>query len=77
MKSKNVLLNSITDVKEFVTIVSTFGSDIDLISGRYVIDAKSIMGIFSLDLTKPITVQIESDDQADKFFADIANFIVE
>ena len=77
MKSKNVLLNSITDVKEFVTIVSTFGSDIDLVSGRYIIDAKSIMGIFSLDLTKPITVQIASDEQADKFFADIANFVVE
>ena len=62
MKSFNVLISSINDVKNFVNIVSKYDFDIDLISDRYVVDAKSIMGIFSLDLTKPITVEVHSDD---------------
>lgn len=61
MKTFSVLLNSINDVKNFVNIVSRFDYDIDLASGRYVVDAKSIMGIFSLDLSKPITVEVQSD----------------
>ena len=62
MKTFSVLLNSINDVKNFVNLVSRFDYDIDLASGRYVVDAKSIMGIFSLDLSKPITVEIHSDN---------------
>ena len=58
----NVLLSSINDVKNFVNIVSKYDYEIDLASGRYVVDAKSIMGIFSLDLSKPIKVEIHSDD---------------
>jgi len=58
----DVMLNSISDVKKFVNIVSKYDFDIDLTSGRYVVDAKSIMGIFSLDLAKPIMVEIHSDD---------------
>ena len=61
----SVLLSSINDVKNFVNIVSKYDYEIDLASGRYVVDAKSIMGIFSLDLSKPITVEIHSDDCAD------------
>ena len=61
MKTCTVLLSSINDVKNFVNIVSRFDYDIDLASGRYVVDAKSIMGIFSLDLSKPITVEVQSD----------------
>lgn len=62
MKKCTVLLSSINDVKNFVNLVSRFDCDIDLASGRYVVDAKSIMGIFSLDLSKPITVEIHSDN---------------
>lgn len=62
MKTFNVLLSSINDVKNFVNLVSRFDYDIDLASGRYVVDAKSIMGIFSLDLSKPIAVEVQSDD---------------
>ena len=65
MKTTEVLLCSIDDVKDFVNIVSKYSYEIDLVSGRYVVDAKSIMGIFSLDLTKPIKVEIHSDDCAD------------
>ena len=62
MKTLNILLKSINDVKDFVNIVSKYSYDVDLTSGRYVVDAKSIMGIFSLDLSKPIKVEIHTDD---------------
>ena len=65
MKTFNVLLSSINDVKNFVNIVSRFDYDIDLASGRYVVDAKSIMGIFSLDLSKPIAVEVQNDNCED------------
>ena len=54
MKTVQISLNSIDKVKSFVNAITQFEYDFDLISGRYVIDAKSIMGIFSLDLSKPI-----------------------
>ena len=76
MKSTTILLSSINDVKNFVNIVAKYDCDIDLVSGRYVIDAKSIMGIFSLDLTKPIDVQIANDADADKFFNEIEEYLV-
>ena len=60
-----VLLKSINDVKEFVRIVNEFPYDVDLASGRYIVDAKSIMGIFSLDLAKPIDVEIHNNDSID------------
>ena len=62
MKTVEISLNSIDKVKSFVNDISKFDFDFDLISGRYVIDAKSIMGIFSLDLSKPITLNIHADD---------------
>ncbi len=62
MKTINIALNSINDVKLFVNIVNKYDYDVDLTSGRYVVDAKSIMGIFSLDLSKPIKVDIHADD---------------
>ena len=58
MKEATILLQSIEDVKEFNRIVAVYDGDVDLVSGRYVIDAKSIMGIFSLDLSKPINIQV-------------------
>ena len=62
MKTFNLMLGSINDVKDFVNTVSKYDFDVDLTSGRYVVDAKSIMGIFSLDLSKTIKVEVHSDD---------------
>ena len=76
MKTFNLLLSSINDVKDFVNIVSRYDFDVDLTSGRYVVDAKSIMGIFSLDLSKPIKVEVQSDD-CDEFIASLKRFIVD
>ncbi|MCM1179058.1 MAG: HPr family phosphocarrier protein [Clostridium sp.] len=64
MKSVEISLNSIDKVKSFVNDIARFDAEFDLVSGRYVIDAKSIMGIFSLDISQPITLNIhaEGDD---------------
>lgn len=62
MTAVQISLNSIEKVKSFVNDITKFDADFDLISGRYVIDAKSIMGIFSLDLSKPIDLNIHTDD---------------
>ena len=70
MKEIKILLSSINDVKKFVNIVSKYDFDVDLISDRYVVDAKSIMGIFSLDLSKYIKVEIHSDE-CDDFIAEL------
>ena len=58
MTTFKIMLSSINDVKDFVNIVSRYDFDVDLTSGRYVVDAKSIMGIFSLDLSKPILADL-------------------
>ena len=75
MKKTTVMLDSISAVKKFVNIVTAYDFEVDLASGRYAVDAKSIMGIFSLDLSKPIQLTAHTDD-ADKFFKDITEFIV-
>ncbi len=67
MKSITVSLDSIEKVKEFVNLINTFDGDFDLVSERYVIDAKSIMGIFSLDISKPLRLDIHDNvTEADK-----------
>jgi phosphotransferase system HPr-like phosphotransfer protein len=67
MKTCQIKLSSIQDVREFVDIVTGYDIEIDLSSGRYVVDAKSIMGIFSLDLMNVITLTAHSDDVKDLF----------
>ena len=62
MKTVTINLGSIDKVKSFVNDITKFDSDFDLVSGRYVIDAKSIMGIFSLDLSQPINLNIHGDE---------------
>ena len=69
MKTVKISLNSIDKVKSFVNDITKFDYDLDLVSGRYVIDAKSIMGIFSLDLSKPIDLNIHADDNVDEIMA--------
>ncbi len=72
-----ISLNSIEKVKSFVNIVSQFDFDFDLISGRYVIDAKSIMGIFSLDLSKPIELSVHTADRMNEVLEALKPFLVE
>ena len=71
-----IRLNSIEKVKDFVNRVSTFNCDVDIIYGRYVIDGTSIMGIFSLDLTNPVTAMIHTDDYEElkRFFEMMEDF---
>ncbi len=76
MKTVTVSLNTIDKVKDFVNTVTGFDCDFDLVSGRYVIDAKSIMGIFSLDLSKPINLAIHSDDEVDAILEDLKPYII-
>ena len=66
MKTVTINLGSIDKVKSFVNNITKFDNDFDLVSGRYVIDAKSIMGIFSLDLSKPIDLNIHNEDNLDE-----------
>ena len=66
MKKVTINLGSIDKVKSFVNEITKFDNDFDLVSGRYVIDAKSIMGIFSLDLSKPIDLNIHAADNIDE-----------
>ncbi len=76
MKTVKISLNSIDAVKSFVNTVTKFDTDFDLVSGRYVIDAKSIMGIFSLDLSKPIDLNIHVEDNADAILTALDQYIV-
>ncbi|WP_066717536.1 HPr family phosphocarrier protein [Clostridium sp. Marseille-P299] len=77
MKTVKISLNSIDKVKSFVNDVTRFDADFDLVSGRYVIDAKSIMGIFSLDLSKSIDLNIHSEDDIDSILNTLKPYIVE
>ena len=78
MKTFNLQLSSINDVKQFVNKACMMPFDIDIISGRYVIDAKSIMGIFSVDLSKPITVEVHgTEEDARTFFDSVKEYYIE
>lgn len=78
MKTLKISLNSIDKVKAFVNEISKFDCDFDLVSGRYVIDAKSIVGIFSLDLSKPINLNIHAEGAAlDAILAVVQAYVIE
>lgn len=74
MKSIPIKLSFAEEVKTFVNIVNRYPFDMDLRAGRHVVDAKSILGIFSLDLSKPITLEIYADD-CDDLMSDIKPFL--
>ena len=76
MASVTIRLNSIGEVKEFNRIAATVPGDVDLHSGRYCVDAKSIMGIFSLDLSKPIDLNIHADAGADEVLEVLKPYLV-
>ena len=75
MKETKIKLSNVQDIREFVNVIILADYDVDLVQGRYVIDAKSIMGIFSLDLLSPITL-VAHTDNADVIFEKLAQFIV-
>ncbi len=75
MQPVEISLNSIDKVKSFVNALTKFDYDFDLVSGRYVIDAKSIMGIFSLDLAKPITLNIHATENIDEIMETIKPYL--
>lgn len=77
MKTLQITLNSIDKVKSFVNDITKFDNDFDLVSGRYVIDAKSIMGIFSLDLSKPIELNVHATDNMDEILDILKPYTIE
>ena len=78
MKTVSISLNSIDKVKAFVNDISKYDFDFDLVSGRYVIDAKSIMGIFRLDLSKPINQNVHAEgNNLDEVLKVLAPYIID
>ena len=75
MTTATIRINAINDVKDFVSIVMDCQYDVDIVSGRYTVDAKSIMGLFSLDLSNDLEIKIHSDD-CGEFLDEISRFIV-
>lgn len=76
MTTTTVRLSQIDDVKNFVNTIMHFEFDIDLKSGRYAVDAKSIMGIFSLDLSKPIDLNIHAEDNVEEVLKVLEPYVV-
>ena len=76
MKTIKISFNSIDKVKSFVNTITKYDYDFDLVSGRYVIDAKSIMGIFSLDLSRPIDLTIHTDNDVESVLEDLKPYMV-
>ena len=76
MKTVQISLNSIDKVKSFVNAITQYEYDFDLISSRYVIDAKSIMGIFSLDLSKPIDLAIHAENNMDEIMETLKPYLI-
>jgi len=73
MKSMTVSLKTPTEVKDFVNIINKYPYDVDLRSGRYTVDAKSMLGIFSLDLSRPLTLEI-FNDSSDDLIAELEDY---
>jgi phosphotransferase system HPr-like phosphotransfer protein len=75
MTERSIKLNTIEDVKRFVNIVFRHEYDVDVVSGRYAVDAKSILGLFSIDLSKEVTLKVHSSE-CDMLLNEIKEFIV-
>ncbi|MCI8326114.1 MAG: HPr family phosphocarrier protein [Clostridia bacterium] len=74
MKSVRLLLNTTDSVKSFVNLISSYDYDADIRSGRYVVDAKSILGIFSLDLNRPVVLEVY-DDNCDELLSKLSPYM--
>ncbi|SHJ82974.1 HPr family phosphocarrier protein [Hespellia stercorisuis] len=70
-----IRLDSVEDVNDFVGLVARYDTDFDLISGRYIVNAKSVMGIFSMDLSKPVELKIA--EESGEILKELSRFIVE
>ncbi len=77
MRTVHISLNSIDKVKSFVNDLAKFDADFDLVSGRYIIDAKSIMGIFSLDLSKPIDLNIHTENNIEEILNTLSPYPID
>ncbi|MCD8335530.1 MAG: HPr family phosphocarrier protein [Clostridiales bacterium] len=75
MKFYQVTLNSIDSVKKFVDVTTILRCDIDVLSGRYVVDGKSIMALFSIDLNRPVTVRVHDDEEGELFKKNVSAFL--
>lgn len=76
MVSRKVFLNTVEEVKAFVDIITPYPYEIDLISGRFLVDAKSMLGIFSLDMSKPVRMDIHTDS-CDALLEQLKPYLVE
>ena len=76
METVKIKLDTVEKVKGFVSAVAPLDGDIDIVSERYVIDAKSIMGIFSLDLSKPLELRIHEIETAERVIPLIKPYVV-
>jgi phosphotransferase system HPr-like phosphotransfer protein len=76
MKSVNISFKSFEKVQEFVNVITNCEGNFDLVSGRYLVDAKSIMGIYSLNLTNVLRLDIHNDEVADKVIPALKDFVV-
>ncbi len=76
MKSVKVSINTIEKIKSFVNDITKFEYDFDLVSGRYVVNAKSIMGILSLDIAKPIALNINTEDNTDRVLDVLSPYMI-
>lgn len=77
MRTVHISLNSIDKIKSFVNDLAKFDADFDLVSGRYIIDAKSIMGIFSLDLSKPIDLNIHTENNIEEILNTLSPYTID
>ena len=73
-KQVKIKLATINDLKSFVNVVTGYDADFDIVSGRYTVDAKSLMGLISLDLSNPLELRIYTDD-TDDILADLSDYI--
>lgn len=76
LKKVQISLNSVEKVRDFVNLATKLDCDLDLVSGRYMIDGKSIMGIFSLNLLKPIEMSINTRNNMDYILKELETFII-
>ena len=77
MKSVYIKLAQIDDVYTLVNMLVAYDGDVDLESGRYKVDGRSLLGIFSLDLTKPVKLIFHDENKADELFARLNQYVVE
>ena len=75
MTERNIKLNTIEDVKKFVGVVFRYEYDVDVVSGRYAVDAKSILGLFSIDLSKEVVMKVHSSE-CHELLNELKDFIV-